>query len=294
MTSNDVEIRHYTSDHAAELRETLMDVYREVYADSIADDPFNGVERFGRGLDGWSSRPGWTCTVAYDGDQVVGYAYGAPLPEGAAWWRGLLHPVPEHVVRETGTRTYAISELMVRVPWRKTGVSRRLHDELLAPRKEGRATLLVRSSHPKVHALYVSWGWRLLGQLIPRIESAPKFDAMLVKLPLRGETNRRPTGSKVLDRVVAEDDWAAVLHGDRLLEPSQPHHVVYFISAEEIELMSLSSIGMLPVPAVGEEIGVGDGMLTVVRVGTLYGRDEQSGRPTVFTSVTVDETPKPE
>lgn len=182
MTSNDVEIRHYTSDHAAELRETLMDVYREVYADSIADDPFNGVERFGRGLDGWSSRPGWTCTVAYDGDQVVGYAYGAPLPEGAAWWRGLLDQVPEDVVRETGTRTYAISELMVRVPWRKTGVSRRLHDELLAARHEERATLLVRQSHPKVRALYESWGLEVLGDLRPRIPDAPLFDAMLLPL----------------------------------------------------------------------------------------------------------------
>ncbi|MEU9174916.1 GNAT family N-acetyltransferase [Streptomyces sp. NPDC048420] len=293
MTLNDVEIRHFTSADAAELRKTLMDVYQEVYADSIADDPFNGVERFGRGLDGWSSRPGWTCTVAYDGDQVVGYAYGAPLPEGAVWWRGLLTPVPEHVVRETGTRTYAISELMVRVPWRKTGVSRRLHDELLDNRKEGRATLLVRSSHPKVKALYESWGWKALGELIPRIESAPKFDAMLLKLPLRGGTDWHTTGSAVLDRVVAEEDWAAVLHGDRLLVPVEPHHVVYFISAEETELMSLSSIGMLPVPAVGEEIGVGDGMVTVVWVGTLYGRDDE-GRPTVFTSVTVKEKPKSE
>lgn len=293
MTSNDVEIRHYTSDHAAELRETLMDVYREVYADSIADDPFNGVARFGRGLDGWSSRPGWTCTVAYDGDQVVGYAYGAPLPEGAAWWRGLLTPVEEHVVRETGTRTYAISELMVRVPWRKTGVSHRLHDELLDNRKEGRATLLVRSSHPKVKTLYESWGWNTLGELIPRIESAPKFDAMLLKLPLRGGVDWHTTGSEVLDKIVQEDDWESALHGNRLQEPSVPHHVLHFISDEETELMSLSSIGMLPIPAAGEDIGVRDEIVRVVRVGTLYSRDSD-GRPSVFTSVTVSENPKSE
>ena len=293
MTSNDVEIRHYTSDHAAELRETLMDVYREVYADSIADNPFNGVDRFGRGLDGWSSRPGWTCTVAYDGDQVVGFAYGAPLPEGAAWWRGLLTPVEEHVVRETGTRTYAVSELMVRVPWRKTGVSRRLHDELLTDRPEGRATLLVRSSHPKVRALYESWGWKGLGQLIPRIESAPKFDAMLLKIPHRtGE--RHDTGSEVLDRLVAQDDWDFVRHGHRLLESSVPDHRLHFVGAEGTELTTLSSVGMMPVPVVGEEIGVLDEMVTVVSIGTLYGRDEQTGAPTVFTNVIVDEKPKSE
>ncbi|WP_206439506.1 GNAT family N-acetyltransferase [Streptomyces scabichelini] len=251
MTTN-IEIRHFTAEQAAELRPTLLDVYREVYADSIAGDSFSGVQRFARGLDGWSSRPGWTCTVGYDGDQVVGFAYGAPLPEGAAWWRGLLNPVPEHVVRETGTRTYAISELMVRVPWRKTGVSRRLHDELLADRNEGRATLLVRSSHPKVQALYESWGWKSLGQLIPRIENAPKFDAMLLKLPHTGEEAAHTTGSAVLDRIVTQDNWETVLRGNRLREPSRPRHVLSFHSAEGTELIELNGLGMMPVPDVGK------------------------------------------
>ncbi|MFF3275943.1 acetyltransferase [Streptomyces chrestomyceticus] len=72
---------------------------------------------------------------------------------------------------------------MVRVPWRKTGVSKALHDALLEDRSEERATLLVDQSHPKVHALYESWGWHTLGDLRPRIENAPLFHAML--LPLR-------------------------------------------------------------------------------------------------------------
>ncbi|MFJ9588792.1 GNAT family N-acetyltransferase, partial [Streptomyces acidicola] len=82
-----------------------------------------------------------------------------------------------------GTRTYALSELMVRVPWRKTGIARQLHDALLAERTEERATLLVRQSHPKVHALYESWGWRTIGDLRPRIEHAPFMHAMLLDLP---------------------------------------------------------------------------------------------------------------
>ncbi|MFD8025444.1 GNAT family N-acetyltransferase [Streptomyces lavendulae] len=178
-----IDVRHYDHRQAAELRPLLLDVYAEVYAEEAKSDPFASVERFAAGLDGWSRRPGWTCVIGYDGDQAVGYAYGAPLPAGAPWWGGLLTDVDPAVVAETGARTYALSELMVRTPWRKTGAARRLHDALLAARPEERATLLVDQDHPKVHALYGSWGWRTLGDLRPRIPNAPLFHAMLLDLP---------------------------------------------------------------------------------------------------------------
>ncbi|NUK26007.1 GNAT family N-acetyltransferase [Streptomyces lunaelactis] len=177
-----IAIRRYDHRQAAELRELLLTVYAEVY-EAEQSDPFASTERFARGLDGWSGKPGWTCVVGYDGDQPVGYAYGAPLPAGAPWWGGLLIDVPSEVVVETGSRTYALSELMVRLPWRKTGISRQLHDGLLDGRREERATLLVDQEHPKVHRLYESWGWQTLGDLRPRIPDAPLFHAML--LPLR-------------------------------------------------------------------------------------------------------------
>ncbi|MFF0191339.1 GNAT family N-acetyltransferase [Streptomyces anulatus] len=144
--------------------------------------------RFAEGLDHWTARPGWSCVVGYDGDQPVGYAYGAPLPQGSRWWGGLLTDVPADVpadvTAETGTRTYALSELMVREPWRKTGVARQLHSALLATRREERATLLVDQTHPKGHALYRSWGWTTLGDLRPRLADAPLFHAMLLGLPV--------------------------------------------------------------------------------------------------------------
>lgn len=181
----DLAIRHYDHHHATDLRPLLLDIYAEVYAKAAENDPFASVDRFAQGLDGWSSRPGWTCTVGYDGETAVGYAYGAPLPSDAKWWRGLLTEVPADVVEETGTRTYALSELMVRTPWRKTGAARRLHDALLAERTEERATLLVDQEHPKVRALYESWGWHTLGDLRPRLPDAPLFHAMLLPLPRR-------------------------------------------------------------------------------------------------------------
>ncbi|MFH8492151.1 GNAT family N-acetyltransferase [Streptomyces longisporoflavus] len=172
-------------DEAADLRPLLLEVYAEIYEAAARTDPFATVDRFAGGLDGWSRRPGWTCTVGYAGDQVAGYAYGAPLAADARWWRGLLTDVPREVTEENGSRTYALSELMVRAPWRKTGLSRRLHDTLLARRTEERATLLVDRQHPKVRALYESWGWKTLGDLRPHIPRAPLFHAMLLTLPAR-------------------------------------------------------------------------------------------------------------
>ncbi|WP_138967887.1 GNAT family N-acetyltransferase [Streptomyces sp. YIM 121038] len=78
-----------------------------------------------------------------------------------------------------------LSELMVRAPWRGTGTARQLHDALLAHRPEERATLLVDQAHPKVHALYESWGWRTLGDLRPRVTNAPLMHPMLLTLPQR-------------------------------------------------------------------------------------------------------------
>ncbi|MFI7320173.1 GNAT family N-acetyltransferase [Streptomyces venezuelae] len=135
---------------------------------------------------GWSQRPGWSCVGGYTGDgQAVGYAYGAPLSVGARWWGGLLDEVPADMIAETGTRTYALSELMVREPWRKTGTARRLHDTPLAARTEERATLLVDQAHAKVQALYAKWGWQTLGALRPGLPDAPLFHAMLLPLPTR-------------------------------------------------------------------------------------------------------------
>lgn len=181
--TTDIALRHYGREQAADLRPVLLEVYAEIYEEAARSDPFASIDRFAEGLDAWSNRAGWTCTVGYDHGQAVGYAYGAPLAADTRWWGGLLTDVPQSAIAETGTRTYALSELMVRAPWRKTGVSRHLHDTLLQERDEERATLLVDQRHPKVRTLYETWGWKTLGDLRPRQKHAPLFHAMLINLP---------------------------------------------------------------------------------------------------------------
>ncbi|MET9610404.1 hypothetical protein ABZZ17_35915 [Streptomyces sp. NPDC006512] len=71
-------------------------------------DPF--VQRFPWFVDHWSDNPGFTCVIAYDQGEPAGYAYGATQREGAEWWQG--HEATPQPA--SATRTYALSELMVR------------------------------------------------------------------------------------------------------------------------------------------------------------------------------------
>ncbi|WP_181785493.1 GNAT family N-acetyltransferase [Streptomyces phytophilus] len=151
----------------------LLDVHDDCYADQ-QHDPFNTRERFAEFVDHWSSRPGWTCVVGYDDGEPVGYAYGASLTPGREWWRGHLEPKPE----PERSSTFGVSEVMVRPKWRKTGISRRLHDSLLEGRPEALTTLSVDRDHPKVQALYESWGYRKVGEDKP-FEDSPTFSIMV-------------------------------------------------------------------------------------------------------------------
>lgn len=72
---------------------------------------------------------------------------------------------------------------MVRPTWRKTGAAERLHRALLVGRDEDLAVLLVGTTHPKVQALYASWGYREVGERQPFPDS-PVFAVMLAELPL--------------------------------------------------------------------------------------------------------------
>jgi hypothetical protein len=135
-------------------------------------------------LSGHASRPGWEAVVGYDGDKAVGYAYDSPLPPNARWWAGMFTPLSDDLTRETGKRTLALFELMVRVPWRKTGTAHRIHEELLTNRPEERVTLLVEASHPKVANLYEQWGYKNVGDQRPFLD-APVYATMIRHLHSR-------------------------------------------------------------------------------------------------------------
>ncbi|MGP3977490.1 GNAT family N-acetyltransferase [Streptomyces sp. 8N114] len=175
-----LEIRRRGAEGLDEIRPQLLAVYSEVYADRLSEE-FHSVARFDERL-GWNAEvPGFAAAVGYQRDQPVGYAFGCVLQPGTNWWSGLRTPVPDGATAETGTRTFALSELMVVESLRGSGAAKQIHDALLDGRAEERVTLLVEHDHPRVRARYEEWGYRRLGEVVP-FPDAPVYDAMLLTL----------------------------------------------------------------------------------------------------------------
>ncbi|MFK0253217.1 GNAT family N-acetyltransferase [Streptomyces sp. NPDC090445] len=168
------DVRHFQhGDLPKGFRQLLIDVHADAYADQM-DDPFH--QRFPWFVDHWSAREGFSCVVAHDGDEPVGCAYGAPLQPGREWWRST-----GYQSNNGYTATFAVSEVMVRPRRRKQGYSAGLHDALLMERAEDLAVLLVDVAHPKVQALYESWGYTKVGEQRPFADS-PLYAVMLKEL----------------------------------------------------------------------------------------------------------------
>ncbi len=165
--------RYHHDDVTDELKQTLITVHADAYADAM-DDPFN--QRFAWFVDHWSSNPGFACVLGYDGNEPVGFAYGATANPQREWWRE--HWTPE---ADAPTSTFALSELMVRPKWRKTGAGQQLHEALLEDRTEALAVLLVDTTHPRVQKLYESWDYRKVGNRQPFADS-PLYAVMLKRL----------------------------------------------------------------------------------------------------------------
>jgi ribosomal protein S18 acetylase RimI-like enzyme len=158
----------------------IVPLYEDVYAD-LLHNPFDSTERFAERVTAYMSRSGFAMTTAYAGTDPVGMAFGFALPPDTHWWDGLTTPVPGGFTAETGSRTFALCEMMTAAPWRRQGIARHLHDLLLSGRAEERATLLVRQDNTAAQAAYASWGWRKVGLLQP-FPDAPIYDALVLPL----------------------------------------------------------------------------------------------------------------
>lgn len=178
--ASELTIQHHDAAGLHEQRETVLAIYAEVYPQDL-DDPFHSLPRYWERVEAYASRDGFGFVTGSVDGELIGYALGYPLPARSRWWEGIRGEVAPDLLAETGNRTFAINELMVRPGWRRRGYARELHDALLSNRPEQRATLLVRPDNTPAQAAYRSWGWSKLGELQP-FPDAPVFDAMILDL----------------------------------------------------------------------------------------------------------------
>jgi ribosomal protein S18 acetylase RimI-like enzyme len=143
-------------------------IYPEVvrlYADThedVAANPFYGTQRFERDFVKQRTHTGFELVTARIADKLVGVVFG---------------------FLEIPDEQYALCEIMVSPEYRRRGIARRLHDELLRLRPERRADLYVRKDNFSAQAAYRKWGWTKIGDVQPTPES-PNFDELVLPLPI--------------------------------------------------------------------------------------------------------------
>jgi GNAT superfamily N-acetyltransferase len=161
--------------HAPELQE----LHAEVYAappyrrdNALFTDQFRVQRR----------QPGFVLAEARRGVYLVGYAAGMPLRPATSWWRGLTTPLPDDVTAEPPGRTFALTELLVRASWRRQGIAQRLHDLILADRREERATLTVLPAAAPAQQALQNWGWRKAARTRGPYPGEPVHDVFVIDL----------------------------------------------------------------------------------------------------------------
>src|SRR5581483_9538027 len=172
---------------AGAVQDELVDLYTAEYAGN--GRPFDAPENFRRWLSRDLTRPGFAAVTARTRAELAGFVYGYRLPADTTWWHRPVAPLPASITRETGERTFAVGELLVRPDARGRGIATRLHDALLRGRPERRAVLAAYPDNAVAAAAYRSWGWARVGQ-VRLSERSPVFDVYVLD-PLPGEVGAR-------------------------------------------------------------------------------------------------------
>ncbi len=183
-TSGELVIERHDAEGMHAQKDELLAVYHEAYAGRLSQ-PFFYPDRFWDRLEGYASRGGFLLVTGRVNGKLVGFTLGETLPKGSDWWRGFKGEVDPGLLHETGTRTFAINELMVRPASRRRGYAQALSSALLEDRPEERATLLVRDGNTPAYTAYQSWGFQVIGQVQP-FDDSPVYEAMVRELTSNG------------------------------------------------------------------------------------------------------------
>jgi len=157
----------------------LQDVHREVYGEADQEALFAGRLRV------WRRQQGFVLAEARHGDYLVGFATGMPLRPSTSWWKDLTAPLPAEVTTEHPGRTFALTELLVRAPWRRQGIAGSLHDLILDGRPEERATLAVLPGAIAAQKAFRKRGWTRVARARGPQDGSLVLDVLVIALPAR-------------------------------------------------------------------------------------------------------------
>ncbi|MGR7003094.1 GNAT family N-acetyltransferase [Yinghuangia aomiensis] len=147
------------------------DAIRLVYAEAFAEPPYNktptDVDGNFRRFRSQTKKPHLPGRAGPDRGGRRTHRHRLRLrPERRyRWWDIVEPPVPHTMRSEDGHRTFGLMELAVRVPWRRQGIARKLHDTLLADLGGAERVILnARPDAEPAQAAYRAWGYRTIGQ----------------------------------------------------------------------------------------------------------------------------------
>ena len=185
MSAPDVTFGVLDGTGAGAHADELQALHAEVYAGPQRgrdEDPARFAERFLV----QRRQPGYVLAEARHGGYLVGYASGYPLRPSTSWWRHLTTALPDEVTAEHPSRTFALSELLVRAPWRRQGIGAALHGLVLRDRPEERATLTVPPAAAPAQAACRAWGWRKVARTRDAGPGSSVSDVLVLTLPAAG------------------------------------------------------------------------------------------------------------
>jgi hypothetical protein len=160
----------------------LTDLYADVYAEPPYEWGREHAELFAERFHVQRRQGGFALVEARDRGRLVGVGFGVTLLPNTPWWQNLVTPVGQDVTAEHPNRTFALVELLVRLPWRRQHIAESMHGRLLGNRTEERATLTVMPAAEAARAAYRKWGWRTVARKRNPLPGSPIFDVMVKHL----------------------------------------------------------------------------------------------------------------
>lgn len=183
MSEPAIVIQHVPAEQAGALAGELGDAYRDAFSEAPYHYGDEHVRLFLKRFAVQHLRAGASLVVARAGTgEMAGFGFGFTMPTGAPWWSDLTGELDPSITDEPEGRTFALTELLVRRPWRGRRAATRLHDQLLNGRHEQRATLTVRPAATAAQHAYAGWGWRKVARKHNPQPGSPLVDILLKDL----------------------------------------------------------------------------------------------------------------